>query len=1275
MWSKLSNVLKSKQTHDGAEQSSSQGDVMSRVLDQHPNLSVFHSATDQIMPTPSPPSSPSKHGRRGMFKRMSRAPFQDDNDSLRAPSPMIGQPKKVKPYHTNKNGNNSQLSLSRLPTENGSSPHEMTRRSSFDMLRPSNDTIARPNGTTKSATALRRPSLDLLRFNQEPSSAHDPSHSPHPSEDGANRTPITPSLDAKYGSVRSILRDPKTPGTGQNVRFFSRDAYKVISPDQSMDPDFHQQQQQQTQEQAPKDQESFLERLSRGSPEGSNGSALTRASSGGKTARPTVAEVFSPLSNTDTPPSAQAQANFINSTNLLSPIPPPDFNLFGMSEHLELPKIPPGLGFDVPEPALDSAVDMSLTDDGRSTQAVPSSALTSTPFKDKGKGKAKDAPSEISTDNAVMPIDETIFHAKEKSPRLPAALHDRSQSFSFGQTVFHSLANTSRGSADDSFDTSGIFASASANLKPSLLNEKEAESSSRATSPVFTKNRGRALSDTVFQSMMRSSPKPPEADINDESSQDLVVYSGTTPEQPDPFRANATTYYTPQTMIPVTPPQGALTQHIRKTSKEENIIFSLQTQLALQTELCQQYETDLRARDELVEILGKKVTDMERDETKRKGALRGWKKKVQDLEKTCRYLEEEVEGSRQNSMERSIMDEASGEALRMLHRQIAVLEREKSEWGRNEEMLRDEVATLENLVKDRTEDVMSLKEMLWSRDESERELKEGIREAKEQMEMMGNVSMPMIDEEELKKLIVEKEQRGEEERERHRVAEFGWEEERTELVTKVHNLQDVKVELEGDLETTKDQLRARTDEYELLKAELNAQWEHTEKATEKIEGLEKAVLELQNQRDALKRDLEELEHRGANMDAEWNETEAKKAELENELQEVWNYKDELEKEREQLEDQLQQERDHSNNLLQGIQERDNRISEVDQERQFAQDNVARLEEKLRQRNDEITEYSQRAAQHEAEAEQLREEMVNLRREHSRVVDEQSRALQEVSLQEGEARTKMEALVRQQAAVEVEMKTSKDKISALKEEVERLRRQIHELQQASADKEVKLVQLAKQRAKDKEDLNSMNIALDSKQQELELIKRNLGVRGTGGSTPAPASRIQATHGRRDSAIFKTPTISRPSSVMSDTGSTTGKERKLCVDSTPAGMSGKVSALGKSIRVNGTTSSTSTSKRIEGSMGPPPPKPRMSVAGTPTPAARVSSLSRSSSMKPTIGAGATAPHRRVSSVEQMQPKTKLLRPTINASPAPSVSEHDEKENVDLSSRRRSMLPIPA
>ena len=67
---------------------------------------------------------------------------------------------------------------------------------------------------------------------------------------------------------------------------------------------------------------------------------------------------------------------------------------------------------------------------------------------------------------------------------------------------------------------------------------------------------------------------------------------------------------------------------------------SLQSQLALKTELCGHYETDLKARDELVEILDKKLATLEEDDIKHKNALRSWKKKVQELERLCRQLEE-----------------------------------------------------------------------------------------------------------------------------------------------------------------------------------------------------------------------------------------------------------------------------------------------------------------------------------------------------------------------------------------------------------------------------------------------------------------------------------------------------------------------------------------------------------------------------------------------------------------------------------------------------------
>ena len=156
---------------------------------------------------------------------------------------------------------------------------------------------------------------------------------------------------------------------------------------------------------------------------------------------------------------------------------------------------------------------------------------------------------------------------------------------------------------------------------------------------------------------------------------------------------------------------------------------------------------------------------------------------------------------------------------------------------------------------------------------------------------------------------------------------------------------------------------------------------------------------------------------------------------------------------------------------------------LDQERQLAIDRVSLLQE---QRDAELAQYRQQIAAQEADAEALREQMNNMEHEHARVVEEQRRALEKASGDEGDVKKQAEALMRARAEANAESATLKERVNALKEEVERLRRHVQTLQQESADKEVKIVQLTKQRGQDNEDLHSLNIALDSKQQELELV---------------------------------------------------------------------------------------------------------------------------------------------------------------------------------------------
>ncbi|KAE9397609.1 hypothetical protein BT96DRAFT_823196 [Gymnopus androsaceus JB14] len=274
----------------------------------------------------------------------------------------------------------------------------------------------------------------------------------------------------------------------------------------------------------------------------------------------------------------------------------------------------------------------------------------------------------------------------------------------------------------------------------------------------------------------------------------------------------------------------------------------------------------------------------------------------------------------------------------------------------------------------------------------------------------------------------------------------------------------------------------------------------------------------------------------------------------------------------------------------------------------------RLESNVEERDAEIAKYSSRVVKQEKEIETLRERLSSINREHQRVISKQERALQAASQHDGETTKQLKNLLEHQGEQNVELQTNKEKVNNLQTEVERLRRQVHTLQQESADKEVKIVQLSKKHESAVEDLVGLNQALDSKQMELELVKRRHGVRGTGGSTSTPApSRVSHC----DSAAFSTPSTSRPSSVISNsdresTGpATLTKERKLSSDSLT-----KTNMLSKSTRVNGSATTgamgpPSTTKPRLSSMGPP--RNRMSM-GTPTPAARISSLSRSASAKP-------------------------------------------------------------
>ena len=117
----------------------------------------------------------------------------------------------------------------------------------------------------------------------------------------------------------------------------------------------------------------------------------------------------------------------------------------------------------------------------------------------------------------------------------------------------------------------------------------------------------------------------------------------------------------------------------------------------MQQQLVSQFDVDLTARDELVTLLSTQLSIAEagaekyRNEAKRRqGAMRMLRRKVGELEKICRGLEEEVERSREESFERSVMDEASEGALIVLQGSIGQLKAELEKAREDEVKVREE---------------------------------------------------------------------------------------------------------------------------------------------------------------------------------------------------------------------------------------------------------------------------------------------------------------------------------------------------------------------------------------------------------------------------------------------------------------------------------------------------------------------------------------------------------------------------------------------------------
>lgn len=354
---------------------------------------------------------------------------------------------------------------------------------------------------------------------------------------------------------------------------------------------------------------------------------------------------------------------------------------------------------------------------------------------------------------------------------------------------------------------------------------------------------------------------------------------------------------------------------------QEQIISALRTMISAQQEIAIQFDIDLEARDEAVDILtarlarAKEERDAWRTEAERRASSHSrLKHKVGELQDLCRSLENDVEKSREESFERSIMDAASGPALQHLHQTLHELESARAALDaqvRDAEIrLERETERVQALTRDnddlRDKEDALRKDLAQARD-AEIQLDGRVRELEGELEKQsepqtsfrGDTSQlddlrsqveaarereaeGLTGYEQLMTRVRELQQASEDVKQHWRDRQAGWEEERLLIQ------QDAKDRI-GKLTTEIDSLRKRNDalhttlegkesELATLNEELEAQWKHAEDAAERITALrrdnrdyQEMIQDLEEQRIQLEEDKVRLEERIQAQDAQLHE--------------------------------------------------------------------------------------------------------------------------------------------------------------------------------------------------------------------------------------------------------------------------------------------------------------------------------------------------------------------------------------------------------------------
>lgn len=120
-------------------------------------------------------------------------------------------------------------------------------------------------------------------------------------------------------------------------------------------------------------------------------------------------------------------------------------------------------------------------------------------------------------------------------------------------------------------------------------------------------------------------------------------------------------------------------------------------------------------------------------------------------------------------------------------------------------------------------------------------------------------------------------------------------------------------------------------------------------------------------------------------------------------------------------------------------------------------------------------------------ERAEEETSKQIRDLTRTIASQTAQITSLEQAKQEQQTLFESAIRDRASAEISAHLSSTRVEADSGELERLSKEVARLRSEEAQRELRIVHLTRSRAEVRESLEGMEIALDSKQQELELVR--------------------------------------------------------------------------------------------------------------------------------------------------------------------------------------------